>query len=330
MSQGVLATGLVKRYGGTTAVAGLDLAVPEGTVLGLLGPNGAGKTTTVRMLSTLQAPDAGECTIAGVDIVRHPQKARKLLGLSGQYAAVDEFLTGYENLEMVGRLHRLGKTRARARARELLERFDLAEAGRRPARTYSGGMRRRLDLAGALVAAPPVVFLDEPTAGLDPSSRIGMWELVREMVDGGTTVVLTTQYLEEADQLASNIVVIDNGRIVAEGSPTELKRAVGEESLHVTLANREETSLVARALRGIGIGAPVVDEERHTIAVPVSGGTDALTAGVRALDTAGVRPVDIGLRRPTLDDVFLQLTGAGTGTGTGPSRPGRTGRRGTA
>jgi ABC-2 type transport system ATP-binding protein len=189
-------------------------------------------------------------------------------------------------------------------------------------------MRRRLDLAGALVAAPPVVFLDEPTAGLDPSSRIGMWELVREMVDGGTTVVLTTQYLEEADQLASNIVVIDNGRIVAEGSPTELKRAVGEESLHVTLANREETSLVARALRGIGIGAPVVDEERHTIAVPVSGGTDALTAGVRALDTAGVLPVDIGLRRPTLDDVFLQLTGAGTGAG--PSRPGRTGRRGTA
>jgi ABC-2 type transport system ATP-binding protein len=301
--------GVVKRYGEVVALDGLDLAVPAGTVLGLLGPNGAGKTTAVRVLTTLLDPDDGEVAVAGIDVRREPQEVRKVIGLSGQTAAVDEHLSGFENLDMVGRLYRLGRQPSRRRARELLDRFDLADAADRPVKTYSGGMRRRLDLAAALVAEPQVLFLDEPTTGLDPRSRTGMWEVIRELVDGGTTLLLTTQYLEEADRLADDIAVIDRGRVIAQGTADVLKRQVGGERIELVVARAGDLDEARRLLAELGDGEVLVDAHTRTLTAPVSGGPAALMAALRNLDGAGIEVLDVGLRRPTLDDVFLTLTG---------------------
>jgi ABC-2 type transport system ATP-binding protein len=303
------ARGLMKHYGDVVALDGLDLTVPEGTVLGLLGPNGAGKTTAVRILTTLLEPDEGSVEVAGIDVRAHPQEVRRRIGLSGQYAAVDEHLTGFENLDMIGRLYRLPRRDARTRARELLDRFDLAEAADRPVKTYSGGMRRRLDLAGALVAEPPVLFLDEPTTGLDPRSRTNMWDVIRELLSHGTTLLLTTQYLEEADQLADDIVVIDHGRSIAHGTADELKAEVGGERIELVVESVGDVATARRVLDGLAVGEVVVDEHAHTLAAPVSGGARSLMAALRELDAGGVEVLDVGLRRPTLDDVFLALTG---------------------
>ncbi|WP_027343634.1 daunorubicin resistance protein DrrA family ABC transporter ATP-binding protein [Hamadaea tsunoensis] len=307
----IIAEGLVKRYGDVHALDGLDLRVPEGTVLGLLGPNGAGKTTCVRVITTLLRPDAGRCSVNGLDVLRHPDQVRKIIGVSGQYAAVDEYLTGYENLEMIGRLYHLGKRTARRRAGELLERFNLSDAADRPVKTYSGGMRRRLDLAGALVVSPPIIVLDEPTTGLDPRSRLGMWDVISERVRAGATLLLTTQYLEEADQLADDIVVIDKGRSIAHGTPDELKREVGGERLRVTLGSRTDAQAAAEILSRVCDGpATFPDESEHLVEAPVTRGASALVEVVRGLDAAAIEPVDIGIHRASLDDVFLQLTGA--------------------
>jgi len=305
----VQARGLVKRYGDVTALAGVDLEVPEGTVLALLGPNGAGKTTTVRILTTLLVPDEGAATVAGVDVLADPREVRRRIGLSGQYAAVDENLTGFENLDMVGRLYHLGRQRSRERARELLEQFRLSDAADRVAKTYSGGMRRRLDLAGALVAEPPVLFLDEPTTGLDPRSRNDMWELLTGMVQGGTTLLLTTQYLEEAERLADDIVVIDHGRVIARGTADDLKTQVGGQRVEVVVAADAEVDTALGCLRPIAVGEVQVERRARRITVPVSGGTPALVGALRRLEEVGVVPLDAGLRRPTMDDVFLTLTG---------------------
>ncbi len=302
------ATGLVKHYGTVRALDGLDLAVPRGTVLGLLGPNGAGKTTAVRILTTLLIPDAGTATVAGVDVLAEPERVRERIGLSGQYAAVDEHLTGFENLDMVGRLYGMKATPSRVRARALLDRFDLADAADRPVKTYSGGMRRRLDLAGALVAEPEVLFLDEPTTGLDPRSRAEMWNVIRELVGHGTTLLLTTQYLEEADRLADDIIVIDHGLAIAHGTADELKRQVGGELLELAVETPEEVEAAREVLSRVSTGEVQVDEHRRTLTAPVTGGADALVAAVTALD-GRARLLDVGLRRPTLDDVFLTLTG---------------------
>ena len=309
MSEMIQAAGLVKRYGAVTALDGLDLVVQEGTVLGLLGPNGAGKTTAVRIFTTLLEPDAGTAFVAGVDVRKDPHGVRTRIGLSGQYAAVDEYLTGFENLDMVGRLYKLGRKASRERARELLERFDLVDSGDRPVKTYSGGMRRRLDLAAALVAKPLVLFLDEPTTGLDPRGRSEMWEVIRELVSGGTTLMLTTQYLEEADRLADNIVVIDKGRIIAQGSADELKSQVGGERIEIVVEAAADVATARVALARVAVGEVVVDEHARTLVAPVTGGAAALTAALRQLDDDGVKILDVGLRRPTLDDVFLSLTG---------------------
>jgi ABC-2 type transport system ATP-binding protein len=312
----VLASGLVKRFttktGTVTALAGLDLDVPEGTVLGLLGPNGAGKTTAVSILTTLLEPDEGQATVAGADVRTEPAEVRRRIGLSGQYAAVDEILTGFENLDMIGRLYRLGRKRSRARADELLERFSLADAANRPVKTYSGGMRRRLDLAGALVAEPPVIFLDEPTTGLDPRSRLDLWEIIRELVDRGTTLLLTTQYLEEADQLADDIVVIDHGLAIAHGTADQLKAQVGGERIEVVVAQDASLDEAAAVLKGVAVGEVEADPGARRLLAPVSTGADALADALAELRSRGIDIHDIGLRRPTLDDVFLTLTGHAT------------------
>jgi len=303
------ARGLRKRYGDVVALDDLDLAVPEGTVLGLLGPNGAGKTTAVSILTTLLDPDEGEATIAGADLRTQPQEVRRRIGLSGQYAAVDEVLTGRENLEMIGRLYRLGRPAARRRALELLERFDLVESGDRPVKGYSGGMRRRLDLACALVAEPPVLFLDEPTTGLDPRSRLDLWGVIRDLVERGATLLLTTQYLEEADQLADDIVVIDHGRAIARGTADELKSQVGGERVELVVADGDRLEEARRALADHAHGDVEVRGATRTLLAQVDGGVDVLAAVLHDLRGRGIDLAEAGIRRPTLDDVFLTLTG---------------------
>jgi ABC-2 type transport system ATP-binding protein len=303
------ASGLVKIYGKLRALDGLDLAVPEGTILGLLGPNGAGKTTAVRILTTLIAPDGGRATVAGLDVTKDAAKVRAKLGLSGQYAAVDEYLTGYENLDMVGRLYGLSRPAAKERARELLERFSLADAGDRPVKTYSGGMRRRLDLAGALVADVPVLFLDEPTTGLDPRSRTEVWDMINELVRGGTTVLLTTQYLEEADLLADNIVVIDHGKAIAEGTSDELKAQVGGERIELVVSSAGDVPRAQEVLKAVVGGEVEADPQSRRLTAPVTGGATLLMEALRRFDSEHLMLSDVALRRPTLDDVFLTLTG---------------------
>jgi ABC-2 type transport system ATP-binding protein len=305
----ILAEGLYKKFGTTQALAGLDLAAEQGTVLAMLGPNGAGKTTAVRILTTLLRPDAGHAVVAGYDVVAQADVLRAHIGLTGQYAAVDEHLTGFENLDMFGRLYHLPRKVARRRASELLEHFDLTDAAHRVVKTYSGGMRRRLDLAASLIMSPPVLFLDEPTTGLDPRSRIDMWEIIAALVADGTTVLLTTQYLEEADQLANQIVVVDRGRVIARGSSDELKEQVGGERLEVTIARGGDLVQVASLLRPFGAGEPHINAEHRTISLPIAQGAQQLAAIIRDLDGASVTLDDLALHRPTLDDVFLTLTG---------------------
>ena len=299
--------GLSKSFGDVHALDGVDLEVRAGTVMGLLGPNGAGKTTAVRVMATLLAPDAGDVCVAGLDVVADAVKVRERIGLAGQYAAIDENLTGLENLVMVGRLYGMKRAAATVRARELLERFGLTEAAGRPAKTYSGGMRRRLDLGAALVAKPPVLFLDEPTTGLDPRSRIDLWTAIEELVAEGRTVLLTTQYLDEADRLADTIAVIDRGRVIAYGTPDELKDRVGGERLEVRLAAGADAQAAVRALAALSDEPP--HAEGDIVRVGVRRRTGVIVDAVRRLDEAGVDVDDIALRRPTLDDVFLSLTG---------------------
>jgi ABC-2 type transport system ATP-binding protein len=306
----IIAEELVKTYdkGKVRALDSLNLDVEEGTVLGVLGPNGAGKTTTVRILSTLLRPDSGRATVAGIDVIKNPEKVREVIGLSGQYAAVDEILTGYDNLVMFGELYHLGKKNAVARANELLERFSLTEAAKRPIKTYSGGMRRRLDLAASLIVKPKILFLDEPTTGLDPRGRQEMWGVIQELVKGGVTLLLTTQYLEEADQLADEIAVIDTGKVIARGTSDALKKQVGGERLEVVVeaSNIAKTVEIVAAVSGV---KPSIDEGIRMISAPVSTGSQALFEVLKALDSAGIHPLDVGLKRPSLDDVFLSLTG---------------------
>jgi len=304
----VIADHLVKTYrnGEVKALDDLSLDVEEGTVLGVLGPNGAGKTTTVRILATLLKPDSGHATVAGIDVVKHPDKVRELIGLSGQYAAVDETLTGWDNLVMFGRLYHLGKSASVKRAEELLERFSLTDSARRPIKTYSGGMRRRLDLAASLIVQPKVLFLDEPTTGLDPRGRQEMWQVIQELVKGGVTLLLTTQYLEEADQLADEIAVIDHGKVIARGTSDALKKQVGGERLEITVENvdiAKTQEIVSR------ISTSAIHTDVRTISAPVTTGSIALMDALRSLDEAKIHPLDIALRRPSLDDVFLSLTG---------------------
>ncbi|MCZ4589840.1 ATP-binding cassette domain-containing protein [Rhodococcus opacus] len=309
MVDAITAEGLVKKYGKVTALDGVDLAVPSGTVMALLGPNGAGKTTAVRVFTTLLVPDAGRAEVAGLDVVHDARVLRSRIGASGQYAAVDEYLTGFENLEMVGRLYHLGGKRSKARARELLEQFDLVEAGDRPVKGYSGGMRRRLDLAGALVAEPEVLFLDEPTTGLDPRARLALWDVIDNLVARGTTLLLTTQYMEEAERLADQIAVIDHGSVIARGTADELKDRVGGERIELSVREGIELSVVRDELAPLAAGDILVEENVRRVTVPVTGGADALVEALGRLSTRGVKVFDVGLRRPTLDDVFLTLTG---------------------
>jgi ABC-2 type transport system ATP-binding protein len=299
--------GVGKRFGEVCALDGVDLTAKEGEVLGLLGPNGAGKTTLVRVLTTLLKPDSGSARVLGLDVLRDAARLRERIGLAGQYAAVDENLTGLENLTMVGRLYGADRRSAKARGEELLEQFDLTEAGRRPTKTYSGGMRRRLDLAAALVANPPVLFLDEPTTGLDPRGRLGLWDVIETLVAGGTTALLTTQYLDEADRLANTIAVIDHGRLIAEGTSDELKDRVGGERLEVQLEAGADPAVAARALAPMSDEPPIADGTVVTLNVREHRG--AIVEAVRRLSDVGVGVDDLALRRPTLDDVFLALTG---------------------
>ena len=306
----VIADQLIKTYdkGKVRALDGLSLDVEEGTVLSVLGPNGAGKTTVVRILTTLLRADSGSASVAGIDVIKNPEKVREVIGLSGQYAAVDEILTGYDNLVMFGELYHLGKKQAVIRANELLERFSLTEAAKRPIKTYSGGMRRRLDLAASLIVKPKVLFLDEPTTGLDPRGRQEMWGVIQELVKGGVTLLLTTQYLEEADQLADDIAVIDTGKVIARGTSDALKKQVGGERLEVVV----EQAHVARTMEivaAVSRHKAALDEGLRLISSPVSTGSAALFEVLKALDSAGIHALDVGLKRPSLDDVFLSLTG---------------------
>ncbi|QYX77822.1 ATP-binding cassette domain-containing protein [Streptomyces akebiae] len=309
MPGAIHAEGLVKTFGDVRALDGVDLDVPEGTVLGLLGPNGAGKTTTVRCLTTLLRPDSGRAVVAGIDVLKDPDAVRRSVGLSGQFAAVDEYLTGRENLQMVGQLYQMRARDAKVRAGELLEQFHLADAADRPAKTYSGGMRRRLDLAAALVVSPPVMFMDEPTTGLDPRNRQQLWDVIKQLVSGGTTLLLTTQYLEEADHLAHDIAVVDHGRVIARGTSDQLKARTGGERVEVVVHERERIPAAVEVLTGFGKGATTVEEHTRKLTVPVTGGAKLLAEVIRELDGRGIEIDDIGLRRPTLDDVFLSLTG---------------------
>jgi len=303
----IVVEALEKRFGDVVALAGVDFTVPTGTVFGLLGPNGAGKTTAVRILTTILRKDAGRAEVLGIDVDAHPQDVRERIGLAGQYAAVDENLTGHENLRMVGLLTHLPPKVVRARADELLDRFDLTDAGNRPVRTYSGGMRRRLDLAAALVHRPPVLFLDEPTTGLDPRSRTDLWAVIEELVADGTTVLLTTQYLEEADRLADDIVVIDHGRVIAAGTSSQLKATLGATIIEVDLADPAFAQRAHAALAQLGMCD--VETDGHTVELKVNDGPRAAVDVVRTLDREGLEPLSLIVREPTLDDVFLSLTG---------------------
>jgi ABC-2 type transport system ATP-binding protein len=303
------AAGLHKSFGKTHALRGLDLDVREGTILGVLGPNGAGKTTAVRILTTLTHPDSGRATVAGIDVLKHPAQVRRQIGVAGQYAALDEVLTGRENLHMVGRLYDMDFARVRQRTDELLEHFELTEAADRSVNTYSGGMRRRLDLGAAIIPEPPVVFLDEPTTGLDPKGRLSMWDLIAGLARGGTTVLMTTQYLEEADRLADDIVVIDHGTAIARGTADALKRQVGGERLEVIVSDVPFLDAARQVLEALGEGAAHVNEQDRRVSVSVGSHDGVLTRAIRELDAAGVHVDDIGFRRPTLDEVFLTLTG---------------------
>ncbi|HEX6347468.1 ATP-binding cassette domain-containing protein [Umezawaea sp.] len=309
MDVAIQVEGLTKRYDQHQALDGIDLSVRQGSVLGLLGPNGAGKTTAVRVLATLLEPDGGRAMVAGYDVVKQPVEVRRRIGLAGQYAAVDELLTGRENLVLLGTLLHLGRAGARRRAAELLERFDLTEAADRSAETYSGGMRRRLDLASCLVADPSVLFLDEPTTGLDPASRQSLWTTVRGLVSDGVTVLLTTQYLEEADYLADQVVVINSGKVIADGTPDELKRKVGQEWLEVVVALPNAVETAVRVLAPIAVDHPTSDPVKGVVALQLRDGMDGIAAAAVALKDAGVEVADFAMRRPTLDDVFFNLVG---------------------
>ena len=313
MANAIEVENLVLRYGKNVALDGIDFTVPEGTVLGVLGPNGAGKTTAVRILATLLQATSGSARVFGLDVAKQANEVRGTIGLTGQFAAVDEYLTGYENLEMVGRLFGLRKAEARKRADELLSRFDLEYARDRTAKQYSGGMRRRLDIAASLIGRPRVVFLDEPTTGLDPRSRITMWEFIAHLVRDGTTILLTTQYLEEADRLADSIIVLNKGKIIARGTADELKAQTGGERIEFVLTDRSQADRAKEILTPIGVEPPTLDEQVGRIVMPVNGGSKDLSTALSRLEAAGIGVVDVGLRRPNLDDVFLSLTGQTTG-----------------